>query len=221
LLKSSDIIFATLVALLSAGIALILYLMPEVASALSPGRMMAGHEALGCETCHKAAPGTMRQQIQANIAYWIGRRNEGAAFGNRPVASADCIVCHSRKDDHHPIHRFREPRFLEAVNQLDARTCLSCHVEHKGKRVAAGSEQCRFCHARLILKDDPINIPHATLALTGQWTTCLGCHDFHGNHVRETPKALQARIEVERIEAYLRDGPSPYGTQKREEARKP
>ena len=221
MLKSRDIFLGFSLALLSSAIALVLFFMPDLASALSPGRMTAGHEGLACDACHKAAPGTMRQQIQANVAHWVGRRTEGTPFGNRPVASAECIACHNRKDDHHPVHRFREPRFLEAVNQIDARTCLGCHVEHKGKRVAFGGEQCRLCHDRLILKNDPIDVPHATLASTGQWTTCLGCHDFHGNHVRETPKALQARIDVSRIEAYLRDGPSPYGTQKREEARKP
>ena len=111
MLKSRDIFLGFSLALLSSAIALVLFFMPDLASALSPGRMTAGHEGLACDACHKAAPGTMRQQIQANVAHWVGRRTEGTPFGNRPVASAECIACHTRKDDDHPVHCFRERAF--------------------------------------------------------------------------------------------------------------
>lgn len=70
------------------------------------------------------------------------------------------------------------------------------------------------------MKNDPLDIPHERLVQDARWDTCLGCHDFHGNHVRDAQEKLDQRFDVTRIRAYLNDAPSPYGDKKREEAKK-
>jgi hypothetical protein len=42
----------------------------------------------------------------------------------------------------------------------------------------------------------------------------MGCHDFHGNHRFTPPKRLADQLPQDGIRAYLKDGPSPYGTEK-------
>lgn len=220
MLTRRDLIAGGAVCSVAAVLALILLIWPNFAGALNPGPMTPGHEAMACEACHKAAPGTIRQQAQANVAHWLGRRDDGAAFGNVPVSSTHCVHCHTRAKDRHPIHRFREPRFLDVVVKLDARTCLSCHREHRGERVFIKGTECVLCHERLVMKNDPLDVSHATLVKQSRWETCLGCHDFHGNHVRDAQKKLEQRYDLSRIRDYLAAAASPYGDKKREEAKK-
>src|SRR6187401_720798 len=99
--------------LLSAVIVLFISL-PGEKGLLASGPMNTGHEALECRSCHLPAPGTMRQQIQANFKYLLGRRESEADFGYRPVSNDTCIDCHDRPNDRHPVSRFLEPRFDEA-----------------------------------------------------------------------------------------------------------
>jgi hypothetical protein len=205
----------------AACLAAILLIRPHFGEMLNPGRMTAGHEAMACDKCHKPAEGTVRQQAQANVAHWLGFRETGASFGNRPVASEQCLDCHTRTKDRHPIHRFREPRFLDVVNKLDTRSCMSCHREHRGERVSIEGTECVHCHERLVMKNDPLDVSHENLVKQARWDTCLGCHDFHGNHVRDAQEKLDDRYELTRIRTYLEDGPSPYGEEMREEAKKP
>jgi hypothetical protein len=172
--------------------------------------MNSGHEQTACEDCHRDAPGTLRQQLQANARYLLGRREAPVEFGKLPVGNQDCLACHERPFDRHPVFRFNEPRFSEARKALSPQLCASCHREHSGQRVTAQAGYCAECHADIDLSEDPVRPTHAQLSADGLWATCLGCHDFHGNHSFDPPTEFDARIDAREIEAYLKGGPSPY-----------
>ena len=55
---------------------------------------------------------------------------------------------------------------------------------------------------------------HAELLENEDWATCLQCHDFHGNHVRDVPRKLTQGISQEIVLRYLKGGPDPYGAEK-------
>lgn len=185
------------------------------------GPMNVGHQELHCPSCHKPAPGSTRQQIQANVRYWLGLRATPADFGKQAVGNDICLRCHDRPDDRHPVFRFFEPRFAEARAKLQPQFCNSCHLEHSGVRVTQPRiDYCQVCHEETKLKKDPLDVPHTQLIAQKRWTTCLGCHDFHGNHPITSPKLLAQVIPPERIRDYFGDGASPYGKDKRHAAKK-
>jgi len=186
---------------------------------LNPGPMTPGHDAVSCVSCHPASPGTTRQQIQANLHYLLGLRKTSVAFAFQAPTVAVCQGCHSQPDDTHPLHRVSEPRFADALKSVAANTCLGCHQEHRGKRVSSGGEFCSACHDDLNLRNDPLDVSHRTLVAQQQWSTCLGCHDYHGNHARQVQKKLADAYDVEAIQSYLADGPDPYARAKRHPAR--
>lgn len=187
---------------------------PDQARMLVAGPMTHGHETLACGQCHRQAPGSMRQQIQANVAHWVGLRETAAAFGHQPVDANMCRSCHVRDNDRHPSFRFREPRFAKVNKTFDARNCLTCHVEHVGRRVANDGVFCVNCHDGMKARHEKVTPTHADLATHGRWTTCLTCHDFHGNHGVKAPVSLDEAHNLRVIRAYLADGPDPYAPTK-------
>lgn len=193
--------------------------LPGQEGLLRRGPMNTGHEELACGQCHERAPGTLRQQLQANARHLLGWRESGADFGFRDVGNGVCLDCHERPNDRHPVFRFVEPRFAEARLAIGSHLCLSCHLEHSGRRVTAERTYCRHCHEELSLKNDPISEPHAALVAEGRWETCLGCHDFHGNHLYDVEHELEAAIPESRVAAYFAGGASPYSATKLHEAR--
>lgn len=174
------------------------------------GPMNTGHEGMDCLYCHEAAPGTTRQQIQANIRYWFGLRQSSVDFGHQAVTSQSCLQCHDRPADNHPIFRFLEPRFAEARQAIQPQSCLSCHQEHQGRRVSSEPTNCLHCHQDTVLNDDPITIPHIELIYNNEWESCLGCHDFHGNHVMTLRTDTTDLIPIHQVQHYFAGGPSPY-----------
>src|SRR5262245_39592591 len=164
--------------------ALAMLIVPQASRLYAKGPANTGHAALACTECHKEAPGTVRQQLQAKVQFWLGLRKTNAAFGHAPVGNEQCADCHAREQDAHPVHRFLEPRFAEARAELGAQSCVSCHREHKGGRVTMTPTSCSTCHQDIDLKRDPLDVSHRELAAAKQWSTCLGCHDYHGNHKR-------------------------------------
>lgn len=181
-------------------------------AALAPGPMNTMHDDLACEACHREAPGTLRQQLQAAARDAIGMSTAGVDIGFRKVTSDECRACHDRPDDRHPIGRFLEPRFARAREVLGPEQCSSCHREHAGVRVtAADTTFCRHCHADMKIEHDPIDVPHRDLVATQQWNTCLGCHDYHGNHAVKAPRTLGTSHSLEAIRRYFEGGNSPYG----------
>jgi hypothetical protein len=200
---------------IACGVALLAVLvLPERQPLHARGPMNTGHQDLRCEYCHLPARGTGRQQIQANARYLLGLRASAADFGLQKVGSAQCLACHARPSDRHPVFRFSEPRFQEVRDTLHPESCVACHLEHSGVRVTvADSRFCRHCHEETSMKKDPIDVPHADLIADEQWNTCLGCHDFHGNHVMDVARQVRNAFSPRQIQDYFRGGPSPYGTQ--------
>lgn len=183
-------------------------------SLIAHGPIQTGHSDIDCADCHAPAPGSARQQIQANLRHLAGLRSVPADFGYAPVSSAQCLDCHERPNERHPIYRFREPRFTEARDVVEATSCLGCHSEHRAERVSAELTFCRACHGELELKLDPLDVPHHELVAAGDWNSCLGCHDFHGNHARTPQTRVLDAHEVEALLDYLKNGASPYGREK-------
>jgi hypothetical protein len=202
-----------------AAAALGFFLSPGRQHLTAPGRMNAGHERLECVSCHQKAPGTVRQQLQADARYLLGRREAPADFGLRSVSNDDCLACHERPFDRHPVFRFTEPRFAEVRKTLAPHHCQSCHREHSGARVTVEAGYCAGCHDKLEMKNDPLNIPHVELVRQGRWLTCLGCHDFHGNHVMDTRTRAADGDAARQVQRYLEGGPSPYPSQLRKPPR--
>jgi len=183
-------------------------------SLVSQGPMQAGHAEVACAQCHLPAPGTLRQQMQLNLRYSLGLAADHADFGYAKVSSEACLTCHQRPNERHPIYRFREPRFQKAVSEIDATTCLGCHGEHQDERVAVAPVFCQSCHQDLDLKVDPLDVPHDRLIANKDWESCMGCHDFHGNHKAKPPtKRLEAH-ELDALLIYLKNGPNPYSETK-------
>lgn len=180
------------------------------------GPIQADHASLACADCHDKAKGTVRQQVQANLRYAVGLRDHPVNFGSVPVTSRTCLDCHARPNDRHPIYRFQEPRFADAVKQVEATSCLGCHSEHEGRRVtqAAGMTFCVACHDTLKMRNDPLDVPHVTLIADKNWRSCMGCHDFHGNHPVKAPVRLREAVTPGVVAGYLAQEASPYGASK-------
>jgi hypothetical protein len=197
--------------LLLGAVGLWLLLADEHASWHSPGPANSGHEKLACTDCHRQAEGSARQQIQANLKQQMGLRQQAAYFQFTPVTNDACLDCHERPNDQHPVTRFNEPRFAEAREKLHPEQCGSCHAEHQGVRVTQPNiEYCRNCHEEFSLKYNTVSIPHQTLAKQQRWQTCLGCHDFHGNHKMTLPTEVGKAISPDRISEYFKGAQSPY-----------
>jgi len=190
------------------------WFLPTHLNILHPGPMTPGHETLSCAACHTDAKGSLRQQLQGKINFWSGKRKTEPDIFLSAVNSDDCLACHKRPNDRHPINRFREPRFVDALQVTDARTCLSCHTEHTGRRVIGKGEFCMACHKDLVVKKDPLDISHVRLIKKKMWSSCLGCHDFHKNHKRKTQTTLATRIPAKEVMQYFIAGPDPYAAKK-------
>ena len=195
-----------------AGLATVTWLhAPGQAHLLAPGPMNTGHATLACQSCHVPAAGTVRQQLQPIARHWLAADPRPVALGYRAVGNAQCQACHDRPDDRHPVSRFLEPRFADARAAIHPERCTSCHREHAGVRVTvADGTYCRHCHGDLDVHDDPLDVSHRALVHDQRWDTCLGCHDFHGNHGLKAPHRLAEAIPAAAIQLYLRGGASPY-----------
>lgn len=202
-------------------LALVALLLPVREAWLARGPMNSGHETLACDFCHQPAPGTLRQQLQANLRHLAGWRRTSADFGREDVTNETCLACHERPDDRHPVYRFLEPRFAKVRAALAPQRCESCHREHRGVRITlAETGYCTNCHEDTRLRRDPVDVSHEQLIAADRWVTCLGCHDFHGNHVMQTATLLADARTPARVRAYFDGGASPYGTERRHPARK-
>ena len=180
------------------------------------GPMNTSHENLECGACHKDAPGTIRQQLSHNTRSLLGMHESlMVPVGFAPIDNKVCLECHNRPNDRHPTSRFLETKFAEQRATLGPHECNNCHGEHHGERVAMVEPGfCRNCHQDMEVNFDTATPSHAELIEDDAWETCLQCHDFHGNHMRDTPTNLAAGIAQETILKYLKGGPDPYGNNK-------
>jgi len=55
-------------------VSLAVLLLPDYDNFHARGPMNSGHDTIKCESCHQDAPGSYRQQIQANLRYALGLR---------------------------------------------------------------------------------------------------------------------------------------------------
>lgn len=190
----------------------LLLLAPALADFVPNNAHNPGHAELACSDCHREAPGSFRQQVQAKARHLLGLRAADVEFGMRPVDNAACIGCHDNPDDRHPAHRFLEPRFEAARRTIAPEQCVSCHREHTGTRISqTDAGFCVACHSDMAMKNDPVRPTHEALIKDQRWETCLTCHDFHGNHGHDPPHDLKDALTPDVVAAYLDTAASPYG----------
>ncbi|MDQ8179797.1 cytochrome c3 family protein [Pelagicoccus sp. SDUM812005] len=103
---------------------------------------------------------------------------------NMGVKHDACASCHQeeldRVADSHPITKFLDPRNADRVAILDARKCVSCHVEHQPDQtdsmgVTLPTDYCYFCHQD-VAEERPTH-----LGLPFDSCSTSGCHNFHDN----------------------------------------
>lgn len=106
------------------------------------------------------------------------------AFGGEEILQDACLDCHAdelrESHDSHPKKKFTDPRNADRLEILDARYCITCHVEHQREQtrdmgVTLPDDYCFHCHyeignERESHKDLPFN-------------SCAnaGCHNYHDN----------------------------------------
>lgn len=208
--------YGILIGIIFGIIACVLLLTKPAEEYLSIGPMNSGHEGFSCNTCHTDATGTWIQQIQSNTECAVGLRKKMVDFGSVTVDTKKCLACHERDNDRHPTHRFLEPKYKKAVKNIDATNCKTCHTEHKGIRMTlADGNYCMNCHDDLKMIDDPVDITHAKLIKDEMWSTCLQCHDFHGNHQAEAATKMKDTIPLKTIKNYFKGGEDPYEGKKK------
>lgn len=127
-----------------------------------PGETSHGHHQieLACESCHSKS------------------------FADGEAIQESCMNCHgaalSIAKDKHPKSKFTDPRNADRVEILDARYCVTCHVEHRPEithdmGLTLPTDYCQLCH-KDIADDRPSH--------TGmEFNTCAssGCHNYHDN----------------------------------------
>ncbi|WP_282087676.1 cytochrome c3 family protein [Aquimarina algiphila] len=206
----------TLIGITVTIVAYIILPLKQTEDFLSLGPLNTGHEGLSCSACHTDAKGSLIQQLQSNMAYTFGTRKTKVDFGTQNVDNKKCIACHDRPNDRHPTHRFLEPKFKDAIANINATQCETCHREHNDTRVVlAEANFCINCHYDLEVKNDPIDVPHSTLISNKQWNTCLQCHDFHGNHLYKLAEKIEDTIPLQEIQNYLKGGKDPFSSKKK------
>ncbi len=203
--------WATISGILLSATVLVSLTSPQQEQWLSPGGTGDDHRSQRCEVCHVAAPGTARQQVQANVRSWIGLREEGVAFGTIPVSNQDCLDCHRNPIDPHATHLFLEPRYQEIRESLAPHLCISCHDEHSGEIVSISADYCIQCHHDLEIAGDRSIPSHESLIKAARWDSCLQCHDYHKNHFGEYPSTLEEASSPQSVLDYLAgETPAPY-----------
>ncbi|HEU5057951.1 MAG TPA: cytochrome c3 family protein [Kofleriaceae bacterium] len=157
-----------------------------------PGETTSGHHQIEerCELCHSAGDG-VRQDA--------------------------CLGCHREElaeaDDSHAPSLFLDPRNAAMSRRIDARRCVTCHLEHRpGQTAAMGvsmpADFCADCHQD-IASERP---SHAGMPFDG--CAAAGCHNYHDNrglaeqylaeHLHEP--ALAARPSVPAVTPTARTG---------------
>lgn len=134
------------------------------------------------------------------------------AFGGEKTLQNACVNCHAdelkQADDSHPRSKFTDPRNAATLEKIDARYCVSCHVEHdpditQAMGVTLPDDYCFYCHEG-VAEDLP---DHEGLAFDS--CASAGCHNYHDNtalyedflvkHLHEPENKEQARIPASDI----------------------
>ena len=78
---------------------------------------------------------------------------------------------------------------------------------------------CSYCHQTLKIHKDSLSVNHGTLVEQKRWDTCLGCHDYHGNHIMKLKTQLSERWQEKAIQAYFNGNLGPYPVKKHYKAK--
>lgn len=129
------------------------------------------------------------------------------SFTDRDAMQRACIDCHGealrQAKDTHPLSKFTDPRNADRLARLDARYCVTCHVEHQpGRTTEMGLtlpvDFCWRCHQDI----GEVRPSHRDL----EFASCAsaGCHNYHDNralyedfllgHAREPDLLPRGRI---------------------------
>ena len=138
------------------------------------------------------------------------------SFGGGEVLQEACMNCHGTElksaNDSHPRSKFTDPRNADRLAKLDARVCVTCHMEHRPEitsamAVSVPKDVCRHCHLD-IAEERP---SHKGMG----FETCAsaGCHNFHDNrslyedfllkHLHEADILPQPRVATRNLRASL------------------
>jgi hypothetical protein len=199
------------VGLIVAVMGIVTLLLPGNESWHAAGPLNIGHGNVDCNECHTPAPGSFVGQAFNNMLDAVGLNESETYFIYEPAGNEQCLACHENPEDRHPVAKFMKPKFARARQTAGVQFCVSCHREHLGVRASVALRVCQNCHVDTVVEDDPLDIPHKTLIDDERWETCLGCHDFHGNHERKVPEIMSQMLTEEQIQRYLDGGKSPYG----------
>ncbi|HJO36412.1 MAG: cytochrome c3 family protein [Pseudomonadota bacterium] len=176
--------------LLSAGIGLALgyrLLGGAEQTVFMPGEMSYAHHQFGvdCQACH------------------------GEAFAGGEALQAACLDCHGEqmraRDDSHPRSKFTDPRNAALLTRIEARECVTCHLEHRPEitgpmQVTLPIDFCANCHQDIATERPS----HEGLG----FASCAdaGCHNYHDNralyedfllaHLQESPVLADPRLPV-------------------------
>lgn len=105
-------------------------------------------------------------------------------FGGKEVIQEACVSCHAAElkavEDSHPKSKFTDPRNAARTAIMDARYCVTCHMEHNTDNthtmgVTVPQDFCFHCHQD-IAEERPTHqgMPFDSCA-------SAGCHNFHDN----------------------------------------
>jgi len=99
-----------------------------------------------------------------------------------------CVTCHKDElkasDDSHPKKKFTNPRMASYWEQVDARYCTTCHIEHVPEDTLAGmltlpGDYCVACHSE---GEQDVRVERPSHAgLTFDTCASAGCHNYHDN----------------------------------------
>lgn len=108
----------------------------------------------------------------------------GDGFASEDEVQQGCLNCHKEElkqaDDSHPVKKFTDPRNADRLEILDARYCVTCHVEHVPDRtrdmgVTLADDFCVLCHQEV----GEERASHEGLSFDG--CSAAGCHNYHDN----------------------------------------
>jgi len=95
-----------------------------------------------------------------------------------------CLDCHGADleaaNDSHPKNKFTDPRNADRLEKLDARKCITCHIEHRPDQthemgLTLPEDYCFHCHEE-IAKERPSHENYGFQSCAN-----AGCHNFHDN----------------------------------------
>jgi len=140
-------------------------------TALLPGQTTGVHHQfeIACDTCHTSDNFEDVNSVRKDI-------------------NKTCGTCHKEElktsDDSHPTRKFTNPRMAAFWDDVDARFCTSCHLEHVPEETLAGAltlpgDFCVACHSE---GDQDVRVNRESHAdLTFDTCASAGCHNFHDN----------------------------------------